>query len=139
MIRFNKKANWLMPYYVMVQDKLLNHEKISKIEIIKTRSTNASHTFGICNKAHGKYYIRIYSHYSKYLANGELEKAPYTVIETLEAFAHELSHTQFWEHTPDHQIFANKLLTVFMRKLKRDGYIDSESDRGGRFYATIET
>lgn len=49
-------------------------------------------------------------------------------IDLLALLAHELAHTISWEHTPEHKALEAKLTRIFMKQLRKDGYISEEHE-----------
>ena len=56
------------------------------------------------------------------------KKNYFSKIDLLVHLAHELAHLYHWKHTPQHKILEADIVKVFMRRLKKEGYISEEHE-----------
>ena len=133
-MKISKDLDWLKPYLVIASGKV-NITRLKRISAKKPKKNfienQACH--GIITKYFNGKDHRI-TLYTDYIAIGkihpevELSISPYSKIDTLCFFAHELAHLAHWDHTTDHKSLEATLIKLFMTKLKKDGYISEEDE-----------
>lgn len=139
-IKISKNLFWIEPYIELASKCLPNLNKLKRVTAKKPRNdfTENQRVHGIISKFNnGAYSITLYTHYlSKGKIHPEVELFidKYSTLDILCTLAHELAHMQDFDHTPEHKLLESKLITLFMKKLKKDGYESEEIEGKTNFY-----
>lgn len=134
-IKISKDLIWLEDYIDMVKHLIPNIKKLKRLssKVPKKTLTEDQSCHGIITKYYNEVDHRI-TLYTKYLdmklKNNKVELSikPYSKIDTLCFLAHELSHLQNWDHTPNHKKLEVEITHIFMVYLAASGYISEEDE-----------
>lgn len=126
------ELKWLLPFYEEVKDLLPKH-RLKAIHHARLAKGKIQRVCAQLWKVENSYdfELTIYSHYWLYKKLKPLvrEKRPYSKIDLLVTFAHELAHIQhFMPHNTAHKSLEAALIILFMQKLDEDGYISEEHE-----------
>ena len=130
-IVYSKSLLWLSTYITSVEKIIPRIKKLTDIRVIRSSVTKRDRMYGELRQYEdGTFTMKLRKSYQ------HLDFHPLTVtikklskIDILHNLAHELAHLYHWDHTPEHKILENQLLTVFMYKLKQNDYISEEKDK----------
>lgn len=128
-MKISKYFLWLAPYVNSSIPHIKNLYRLKRISARSPRKDQIQRCNAITTIDENKNYkITIYRFFQNIdISNGiEIALEPYSKIDILESLAHELAHLEHWNHTPEHKKLENKLLNLFMGKLKRSGYVSEE-------------
>lgn len=130
-MHISKSLKWLEPYIEDVKPmlpelKLLtritcrspkkNINEVQRIHAICYKFQNGTYQIGLMlNKQRVKRYKPI-----------EIKITPYSKLDLLHYFAHELSHLRYWEHSPHRTILECRINILFMKRAIKEGYISEE-------------
>lgn len=122
-MRVSPKLEWMREYAELgmtfvSQDAVL--ERIGAWTLGKSRGCE-EHAAIYQDRNGGPYRIWMHTHY--YFGK---EKRPWSKIDLLTLLAHEIAHIEDWKHTPKHKKLESKILSAFMVKLKKEGYVSEE-------------
>lgn len=121
-----KELEWTRDYIQSVQHLLPNLKKLRKISSKKGNKERWQHCHGLITYYDQKHYrITLYLTYHDQYTD---KIKPYSTIDLLQYLAHELSHLQWWDHTPEHKMLECIVMQIFMVKLKESGYISEEDE-----------
>lgn len=121
----SKDLQWLEEYIEASSHLIPNLSTLKRVTSIHGRPDTDS----LCSGQLWKYkngHHRM-SLYLNYYSNGK--KVYISTIDLLSTLAHELSHLQYFLHTPDHKTLEAMLTIIFMGKLKSTGYISDEHEK----------
>jgi len=128
-MKLSKHFSWLAPYINLAIPHIKNLYLLKRISARSPRKNQVQR----CNAmttwtSEGDYKITLYRSYQdiESLKPLRISITNYSKIDILEYLAHELAHLQHWEHTTDHKKLENKLHSLFMNRLKREGYVSEE-------------
>lgn len=132
-----KKLEWMREYINAVSHLLPNLKKLKKISSKTGNKERWQHSHGLITYYDQKNYrITLYITYHDMISDKIKE---YSTIDLLQYLAHELSHLEHWDHTPNHKNLECIILSIFMTMLSRDGYISEEEElKNGLFYEREE-
>ena len=132
-----KKLEWMREYINAVSHLLPNLKKLKKISSKTGNKERWQHSHGLITYYDQKNYrITLYITYHDMISDKIKE---YSTIDLLQYLAHELSHLEHWDHTPNHKNLECIMLSIFMTMLSRDGYISEEEElKNGLFYEREE-
>lgn len=127
-----------MESYIQSVEHLLPH--IKQLKRISTKRGNKErwqHCHGLISYYDNRSYrITLYVTYHSILTD---KINDYSTVDLLQYLAHELSHLEHWDHTPDHKALECKIMGLFMSRLKSDGYVSEEDEeKNGAFYEREE-
>lgn len=132
MVSCPEKLRWLLPYYEEVKDLLpkhkltyINHASLAKgkLQLVVAQIWKIKYSYS--------YEITLYTEYWKTVSLKPFKRVrkPYSKIDILVSFAHELAHIQYFQpHTPKHKSLEAMFIAIFMSKLEREGYISEEHE-----------
>lgn len=127
-----KELEWVREYIKTVGHLLPHLKQLKRISSRKANKDKIMRCHGSCTKYYDTvhYRITLYVNYSSVDSYNPLTVVirPYSKIDTLRFLAHELSHLEHWEHTPDRMYLECSILSIFMTKLKAEGYISEEDE-----------
>ena len=128
-----KELEWIRPYVASVEYLLPRLAQVRKISGKKAHSERGQHCVGLM-VYYNKKSIRICI-YISYKDRNTSKVGRYTTLDILATLAHELAHLIHWTHTPDHKQLECKIHSIFMTRLRKDGYISEEEEvKNGMFY-----
>jgi len=132
-----KKLEWMREYINAVSHLLPNLKKLKKISSKTGNKERWQHSHGLITYYDQKNYrITLYITYHDMISDKIKE---YSTIDLLQYLAHELSHLEHWDHTPNHKNLECIMLSIFMTMLSQDGYISEEEElKNGLFYEREE-
>lgn len=132
-----KKLEWMREYINAVSHLLPNLKKLKKISSKTGNKERWQHSHGLITYYDQKNYrITLYITYHDMISDKIKE---YSTIDLLQYLAHELSHLEHWDHTPNHKNLECIILSIFMTMLSQDGYISEEEElKNGLFYEREE-
>jgi hypothetical protein len=121
-----KNLEWTRDFIKSVSHLLPNLKYLKKIGVKYGNKEKWQHCHGLITYVDGRHYrITLYLTYHDQFSD---KIRPYSTLDLLQYLAHELSHLQHWEHTPDHKLLECIILQIFMVKLKESGYISEEEE-----------
>ena len=124
-MRISPKLLWMQGYIKLGLTYLPDEVVISRVSAWGVKSGRGVGVHACIYQDKNGHPYRIWMHTHYYL--GE-EVRPFSKIDLLGLLAHELAHTVEWKHTPKHKQIESKILSAFMRKLKREGYVSEEEE-----------
>jgi len=132
-----KKLEWMREYINAVSHLLPNLKKLKKISSKTGNKERWQHSHGLITYYDQKNYrITLYITYHDMISDKIKENS---TIDLLQYLAHELSHLEHWDHTPNHKNLECIILSIFMTMLSQDGYISEEEElKNGLFYEREE-
>lgn len=132
-----KKLEWMREYINAVSHLLPNLKKLKKISSKTGNKERWQHSHGLITYYDQKSYrITLYITYHDMISDKIKE---YSTIDLLQYLAHELSHLEHWDHTPNHKNLECIMLSIFMTMLSQDGYVSEEEElKNGLFYEREE-
>lgn len=125
-MKTHNKTKWLIPYIESVKDLIPTH-RIIALKGYKVPKNKYAAQYGACLKDEkGKFTInmRLYRYDQKTKKYVSLYLG-----HILETFAHELSHTKVWDHSPKHMYYTGLILSRFEKVLKAQGIKDTYKHR----------
>lgn len=133
----SKNLEWVRDYISEVEHLVPKVKYLKRISGREASETQIQRIHGIFTYADGRNYrIMLYTT-RQVLSEGKIR--PYNTVELLGTLAHELSHMLDLNHTPERMKLECAIMTQFMIKLARDGYISEEQEaKDGLFYKTYE-
>lgn len=127
-----KELEWTRSYIESVSQLLPHLRQLKRISVKKANDKQIMRCIGNCTKYFDKFHYRItlYTTYSMVHSYNPLtiKVLQYSSIDILRYLAHELAHLEHWDHTPDRLHLECMILSIFMTKLKADGYISEEEE-----------
>ena len=132
MVKCPEKLQWLIPYYEEVKPYLpkhklthINHASLAKgkLQLVEAQIWKIKYSYN--------FEITMYTEYWKTLSLKPFRRTrkPYSKIDLLVSFAHELAHIQhFSVHCPKHKSLEAMFIAIFMSKLERSGYVSEEDE-----------
>lgn len=131
-VQIDSELAWLIPY-IEIASKFINIKKINKIYGLRVskKKDKKDRFYGICH--YDEYDNVSIGLYLDYMSVVSIKKNTWQIknlkIQTiLASLAHELTHMNHHDHSPDRMIMECKIIIEFMKKLKSDGYISEEKD-----------
>lgn len=122
----SKDIEWMRPYIELAKSIVPKIEYVRRVSSRKVSYNRKQLIHGIIHYVDKKHYkICLYTNY-KDRATGVI--TDHSTISLLSTLAHELSHLEDFEHTPDRMKLECKIASKFMTKLKKDGYISEEAE-----------
>jgi len=128
----SKKLEWLLPYINDIKPLFPKIRRVKKISHMRTNTSQRNRAEAEIRPLDNEYFnIAIRSQY-QYITFSPFSVVlkDYSKVDTLIALAHEFSHLYHWTHTPEHKILEIQILSMFMLRLKGEGYIDEETEVG---------
>lgn len=123
-MRISKDLIWLDDYIETIGSLIPNISKLKRVTAIYgSKNKEKTCQAQIWKYKNGSYRISLYVTFYK-----KEKKEYFSTMDLLCNLAHELSHMQFWTHSPDHKILECLLINIFMTKLKSLGYVDEETE-----------
>jgi hypothetical protein len=122
-----KKLEWMRDYINEVEHLVPKVKYLRRITAKQCTPDQKQHIHGMFTYADNKHY-RITLYVTRKERNTH-KIIPYTAIEMLHNLAHELSHILTLEHTPERMKLECVIMTQFMNKLSREGYISEEVEQ----------
>lgn len=133
-IKFSPELEWLRPYFNKVKN-IVPVQNLEKVIARKPRMNQLQHSHAqlvtYTSNETGKI-VRQYISINLYFIKPEKlnpmvrKKNPFSKIDLLEHFAHELAHLEHEPHTPKHKRLENRICNIFMNMLEKSGYISEE-------------
>jgi hypothetical protein len=123
------KLEWLRPFFKEVKPLYSKSKSIKKITIIRASHSKRDRAYAEVRELDKGYQVALrtqYQHIDFYPLCVTL--LPLSKVDILAALAHELAHLYHWTHSPEHKIVENQIGTIFMTRLKNEGYIDEETE-----------
>ncbi len=119
-----KKLEWMRDYVNSVDHLLPNLKRLKRISSKRASEYYWQHCHGLITYMDNKTFrITLYMNYHD-MPTDQIK--PYSTIDLLQYLAHELSHLEHWDHTPDHKYLEVIIMGIFMTKLKQSGYVSEE-------------
>lgn len=127
------ELEWMREYVQLVEYLLPKIRQVKKISGKKANPDRSQHFAGLITY-YDKRSFRICLYTTQRSRNTEAIH-PYNTMDLLATLAHELAHLEHWLHTPEHKQLECTILSIFMTKLKQDGYVSEEDEKkNGSFY-----
>lgn len=128
-----KELEWVRSYINTVSHLLPKIKQLKKISSRKGSKEYWQHFHGLITYFDKKSFrITLYTTYHDTMSD---KIKNYSTIDILLYLAHELSHLEHWDHTPQHKQLECIIMGIFMTKLAEDGYISEEvEEKTGKFY-----
>lgn len=128
-----KELEWVRSYISTVSHLLPKIKQLKKISSRKGSKEYWQHFHGLITYFDKKSFrITLYTTYHDTMSD---KIKNYSTIDILLYLAHELSHLEHWDHTPQHKQLECIIMGIFMTKLAEDGYISEEvEEKTGKFY-----
>lgn len=127
-----KELEWVRDYVYSAKHILPHLKQLKRISIRKANKKHIMRCHGSCNKYADSSHFRItlYVNYSSVDCYEPLvvKIYHYSKIDILRFLAHELAHLEHWDHTPDRMFLECSILSIFMTKLKAEGYVSEEDE-----------
>ena len=136
-VKIAPELEWVRPYLKRVKDIVPVH-RLEKIVAIKATKEKVQRIHGqlvsesweedgLKHRKRRKY-LTLYVTYNKVECFDPLKVVvrPYSKIDLLSHLAHELAHFSDDKHTPEHKKLENRLCSIFMTMLSKDGYSSEE-------------
>ena len=129
-MKISKEIQWMLPFIHSVEAMIPKVKKLDSIKTIRTSILKRDRMYGeltMFTDNHFGLKIRVKYQYIEFnplkVTIKKLSK-----VDILSTLAHELAHLYHDTHSPEHKILENQLNTVFMYKLKQQGYISEEKE-----------
>jgi hypothetical protein len=128
-----KELEWTRGYIEAVSHLLPRIKQLKKISSRRGSREYWQHFHGIITYFDKKSFrITLYITYHETLSD---KIKNYSTIDILQYLAHELSHLEHWDHTPQHKQLESIIMGIFMTHLSADGYVSEEDEeKNGQFY-----
>jgi hypothetical protein len=128
-----KELEWVRSYIHVVSHLLPKIKQLKKISSRKGSKEYWQHFHGLITYFDKKSFrITLYTTYHDTMSD---KIKNYSTIDILLYLAHELSHLEHWDHTPQHKQLECIIMGIFMTKLSEDGYVSEEvEEKTGKFY-----
>ena len=147
-MKFSQGLEWLKPFIESVDTLVPNLSDLASVRRLGIRENTKARIFGVTIIS--TYFdgtketdIYLYTEYNsvKNLTYGpvKFKKERYTKIEILNTVAHELTHLQIWDHTPERQLLESKIMARFMELLIDQGYVSQEAEEESWKYEKIKS
>ncbi len=118
----SKDLQWIEEYLIASSKLIDSLSKLKRITSIHGRPDTTHRIYGqLWKYKNGHYRMSIQVNYYS-----DSKKKYYSTMDILCTLSHELAHMYYWDHTPEHKILEAKLLTIFMKKLSKKGYVSEE-------------
>lgn len=124
-----KRFLWLLPYLTLAKPHLPRPARITRLSAWSHGTSRGRGCHAAIYTNNGRDH-RIYLH-THYRRLHDEHKKRFSKIDLLATLAHELAHTLDWDHTPRHKELEAKLLSIFMKKLRSEGYVSEEIELAG--------
>ena len=132
-----KQINWLKEYFDLIKNTYPEIKKIVRIKKINFsylgRDRASAQLYEIISgREKGKFELNLRVEY-QWIEFYPLavQPKPYSKVDILRMFAHELAHCYGADHTPNHGLMENNICNIFYHHLKSTGYISEEDELGG--------
>jgi hypothetical protein len=128
----NKRDAWLKEFVELGLGLVGTHEYSREVKLVtKINRSDKPNLF------HGKIFlypdntakIVLMLNYRMFIKEGskvELVDRPFSKIDILCTTAHELAHLKYFDHCPNHKILESEIVSSFMARLKKLGYLSEE-------------
>jgi hypothetical protein len=128
-----KELSWVRDYISSVKHLIPKIKQLKRISSKRGNKERFQHFHGLITYYDKKSYrITLYVTWHDTLKDRIIS---YSTIDLLRYLAHELSHLEHWDHTPDHASLESIIMGIFMVKLKQAGYVSEEhEEKNGTFY-----
>lgn len=128
-----KELEWMRGYVESVSHLLPKIKQLKKISSRRGSREYWQHFHGLITYFDKKSFrITLYITYHETLSD---KIKNYSTIDILQYLAHELSHLEHWDHTPQHKYLENIIMGIFMTKLASEGYVsEEEEEKNGQFH-----
>jgi hypothetical protein len=127
-----KELEWVRDYVSSVAHLIPKLKQLKRISSQKGNTERFQHFHGLITYFDKRSYrITLYTTFHDGLKD---KVVPYTTIDILQYLAHELSHLEHWDHTPERMQLQCIILSIFMTKLKEAGYISEEAEEKTRSF-----
>lgn len=127
MTRISPRLKWLAPYLAIGLGFISKRHKIDRIGAwSRDGSRGRNEHAAIFQNGEGEGH-RIWIHTHFYDCD---TLRPFSKIDILQLLAHELAHTEDWNHTPRHKKLEAKITRSFMTMLEAEGYESEEREMG---------
>lgn len=121
-----KELEWMRDYIDQVSHLLPHIKQLRRISSKRGNKEKWQHCHGLITYFDKKSYrITLYVTYHEMMSD---QIKPYSTIDLLQYLAHELSHLEHWEHTPQHKQLECIIMSLFMGKLAASGYVSEEDE-----------
>lgn len=121
-----KELEWVRPYIESVSHLLPHLKQLRKISSKRGNKERWQHCHGLITYFDKKSFrITLYMDYHEFYTD---KIKPYSTIDLLQYLAHELSHLEHWDHTPQHKQLECIILSMFMSRLSAEGYVSEEEE-----------
>jgi hypothetical protein len=131
-IHITKSLLWLEPYIEDVRPLLPELRLLKRITARspKKNTREVQRIHAICYRfQNNTFQIGLMLHkqrVKRYKPKVEIKNVPYSKLDLLHYFAHELAHLRYWDHSPHRTILECKLNMIFMERAIKEGYISEE-------------
>jgi len=133
-MKISESLLWLGEYLPLAQPYIPNLYLLKRITARKPRKDLMQLAYATTTKYYNDkpgYRITLSTHSRLFNElTWEINIMPYSRIDILYYFAHELSHMVHWNHTCKRRILESVIMCVFMEKLAADGYVSEEDELG---------
>lgn len=120
----SKDIEFLAEYLELVEPFFPNFHQLKRITSIHGRPNTSHRIYGqLWSYKNGTKRMSIYVNYFE-----NDTKKYFSTLDILCTLSHELSHLLYVDHTPEHKILECTLTTLFMNKLKMNGYTSEETE-----------
>jgi hypothetical protein len=128
-----KELEWVRRYVDIASHLIPKIKQLKKISSMKGNKYRWQHCHGLITYVDKRHFrITLYTTYHD-MPSDQIKE--YSTIDTLQYLAHELSHLEHWDHTPQHKQLECIIMGIFMTKLSEDGYVSEEyEEKDGKFY-----
>lgn len=125
---YSKNMAWLEPF-MSAATGFVPVDKVMRVHGYRVPKGKTASVYGRKYTLGNRYVITILAEEWSRSSKGYV-KDSYEII--LDTFAHELAHTVYFEHTPEHYRLKCKILLSFSKILKKQGIIDHSIPYGSK-------
>jgi len=135
--QITKRLEWLRPYLELAWPYIPRGKRITRVMAVRASVDKNQGFFGQLSTSDSRnYHMSLYTHYFSHTWWPEYRRSrkrkAFSKLDILQYFAHEIAHTAHWLHTPDHKILENQIANIFLKQLKKEGYVSEEDELKGR-------
>jgi hypothetical protein len=127
MTTYSKDLLWLKPVVDSVRGLVPHIEGVDSIKSFRVPLTRNEQSEAWTHLRKNRFHISIKNYY--HLHYGEEVKVAIRrkeyIAKILDSLAHELAHTQYWEHTAEHFRLQSCIMVQFSLVLEAEGYTNT--------------